>query len=94
MFDDGTMRDDANGSRTRLAIHMARLQHEDDITGRWIFPSSFFLKTIYYSYCSYSVPVVTIAVEGDQETLNSVYYDLRERIPVVVINVSMSKDGF
>ena len=41
----------------------------------------------------YSVPVVTVVVEGGKDTIANVTYDLRENVPVVLINVSISKAG-
>ncbi|CAF1153213.1 unnamed protein product [Rotaria sordida] len=32
------------------------------------------------------VPVVTIAVEGGRDTVNNIYYDLRAKIPVIIVD--------
>lgn len=52
--------------------------------------SEFFLEP-YQHFCLRSVPLVTIIFEGGKKTIENVYYDLRENIPVVIINVSTSK---
>ena len=44
--------------------------------------------------CSYLVPVVTIVVEGGKNTLINIYYDLRDNVPVVLINVSVLERRF
>lgn len=38
-------------------------------------------------YIFYLVPVVTLLVEGGKESINTIYYDLKANIPVVVIDV-------
>ena len=52
--------------------------------------SEFFLERCRHFYVR-SVPVVTVIVEGGKKTIENVYYDLRENIPVVIINVSTSE---
>jgi hypothetical protein len=37
---------------------------------------------------------VTLVVEGGKDTLANVYYDLRENVPVVLINVKKSNKLF
>jgi hypothetical protein len=40
-------------------------------------------------YCLFFVvPAVTIVVEGGKDTITNMYHDLRDNIPVVIIDVS------
>lgn len=84
MLDDGRMRHyDIGDYRTRLCSHLAKLQDEND------FPSKNKSKTnvleIFFFW--FSVPVVTMVVEGGRDTIANIYYDLRANIPVVLIDV-------
>lgn len=39
-----------------------------------------------------SVPVVTLLFEGGEDSLRSIYRDLRQNIPIIIINVSLCRN--
>lgn len=61
------------------------------------YPSSFARCLSLKSICSsvfIEVPSVTILFEGGEDSIRSIYNDLRRNIPIVIVNVRCIRDSF
>jgi phage baseplate assembly protein gpV len=83
LLDDGTYYQYETGDyRTRLVKQLS-LYHTDDGTSTNVDAHDYF----YHGNLLSLVPIVTIVVDGGPDTLLAIYNDLKNDIPVVLIDV-------
>ncbi|CAF1116563.1 unnamed protein product, partial [Adineta steineri] len=91
-LDDGTEKKRASGQRDLEMNHSHYLMLDD---GRFRFYDTKDYRTQLCAHLAklqhetdFPLPVVTIVVEGGKDTIKNIYYDLRDNIPVVIIDGS------
>jgi len=78
LLDDGTYYNyELDDYRTRFVIEVSKYKNDNGLSA--IKKKSFYFEIL--------VPIVTIVVEGGPDTLSAIYKDLRNDIPVVLIDV-------
>ena len=87
MLDDGGVHNyDIKDYRTRLCLQLSKHHETDFLPSKW--PKWSRSEVDEVSVYLFSAPIVTIVVEGGKDALKNMYNDLREDIPVVIIEVS------
>ncbi len=80
-MDDGTYYNyELKDYRTRLITEISKYRNANSRGKK---------KQIFHSLFSFSVPTVTLVVEGGPDTLLTIYNDLRNDVPVVLIDVRL-----